>query len=301
MFKAINGALAIGCVAAILLSGCAGTDEKKVEGPPAAADSQQKLLELADEWYREARGRLDAADFQSAVIQYGALRSRFPFTEYATQAHAELVYALYRNYQHEQAITDADRFLREHPRHDLVPYVRYLRGLVFFERGNGFFDGLPFVDASRRDTTDARRAFDEFSLLTQRYPDSPYVGDAHERMIFLRNRIAEHEMHVVRFYVERGAYVAAARRAQQVIAEYPGAPASYEALILSERSYRALGLDQQADATLELIEANREQVAAALAEDLPEVSPRRWYKPWTWFSGGDTAATDAASAPPPIG
>ena len=271
MFKAINGALAIGCVAAFLLSGCAGADKKAIEGPPAEVDSQQKLLEFADKLYREARGRLNAADFQAAIIQYGALRSRFPFTDYATHAHAELVYALYRNYQHEQAITDADRFLREHPRHELVPYVHYIRGLVFFERGNGFFDGLPFVDPSRRDPSDARRAFDEFSLLTQRYPDSPYVADAHDRMVFLRNRIAEHEMHVVRFYVERGAWVAASRRAQQVIANYPGAPASYEALVLSERCYRELGLEQQAEETRRLVEANRERVAAVLAQDLPEI------------------------------
>lgn len=299
MLKAISGAFSIGCAAVLLLSACSASPERgDRDGPARKQITQEELLREVDGLYRQARARLDAADFDAAILQYGMLKARFPFTDYAPQAQAELVYALYRNFKHEEAITESERFLREYPRHKLVPYVHYVRGLVFFERGKGFLDALPFVDPSRRDVSDARRAFDEFSLLTQRYPRSDYVRDARERMVYLRNRIAEHEMHVVRFYVERGAHLAATRRAQEIIAQYPGSPASYEALLLSEQSYRALGLQEQADEARRLIEANRARVAAALRDATPKVEPSRWYKPWTWFSGADR---DRGEAPPALG
>ncbi|MFP5307452.1 MAG: outer membrane protein assembly factor BamD, partial [Gammaproteobacteria bacterium] len=109
-------------------------------------------------------------------------------------------------------------------------------------------DALGF-DTSRRDTSGLRRSFDDFSLLIQRYPQSPYAGDARARMIYLRNRLASHELTVVEYYIRRGAFVAAAKRAEQIVAQYPGAPATVRALSLLQESYEALGLpDQAADA-----------------------------------------------------
>lgn len=284
---------------AVALSACA-SKPREPDGDRRPAASQEDLLREADRMYREARARLEAADYDSAILQYGMLRSRFPFSDYASQAQAELVWALYRNFRHEDAITEADRFLRDHPRHPLVPYVHYVRGLVFYDRGRGFLYALPFVDPTRRDATDARRAFDEFSLLVQRYPDSDYAADARARMVHLRNQIAEHEMHVVRYYFRRGAYLAAARRAQQIIADYPGAPATWEALLLSEQCWRELGLQQQAEETRALIEANRQRVSQALGRPAPMREPARWYKPWTWFGRrGDGLELREPGPPPP--
>src|SRR5690606_37219149 len=91
-----------------------------------------------------------------------------------------------------------------------------------------------------------RRSFDDFGLLVHRYPDSPYVADARARMIHLRNRLAQHELTIVDYYMRRGAYVAAAKRAEQIVMQYPGAPAALNALVSLEQSYEALGLETQA-------------------------------------------------------
>ena len=252
-------------IAAVLLAACSSNpkndddsarkDRDRAERPNVFNDrgnplaerrEEQRLSELdAEQLYRRARTALDSSDFSSAVEGYDRLSTQHPFSPYATQGKLESMYALYRNFEPDRALSAADRFLREHPRHPEVDYVYYLKGLVNFHRDETGLVILP-VDETKSDITSQRRAFDDFSLLLQRFPDSKYAGDAYDRMVFIRNRISEHELHVVDFYVRRGAYVAAAKRAEQIIGQYPGTPASYRALDLLVKCYELAGLEQQA-------------------------------------------------------
>ena len=61
------------------------------------------------------------------------------------------------------------------------------------------------------------------------------------------NALAQYEVHVARYYYQRGAYVAAVNRAQQAIADYRDAPALEEALYILTRAYDKLGMDQLRD------------------------------------------------------
>lgn len=232
---------------ALVVGACSSDPAKTPPGNPFKPDqrsAREQRLE-ASQLYRAARDALDAADFQGAIDRYNQLIVRHPFTDYATQGQLERIYAKYRAYDADAALAEADRFLREHPRHAQADYVQYLKGLVNFDRDEGL-SGFLGLDSSRQDVGNSRKSFDDFALLMQKYPTSRYNADARQRMVFLRNRIAEHELHVVRYYVRRGAHVAAAKRAEQIIEQYPGAPAALEALRLLERSYRELGLADQA-------------------------------------------------------
>jgi outer membrane protein assembly factor BamD len=61
-------------------------------------------------------------------------------------------------------------------------------------------------------------------------------------MNWLVNALASHEVHVARYYLARGAHVAAANRAQYALKNYPQAPALEEALFILVRSYDQLGM-----------------------------------------------------------
>lgn len=256
--------------AVALLSCACSSDPNKLppSNPfkPEQRSAREQRLEAA-ELYKAAREALDASDFQGAIDRSNQLIMRHPFTDYAIQAQLEKIYALYRSYEADKAITDADRFLREHPRHAQADYVQYLKGLVNFDRDEGLSAFLG-MDSTRQDIGNSRKSFDDFALLMQKYPGSRYNGDARQRMIFLRNRIAEHELHVVRFYARRGAHVAAAKRAEQILAQYPGAPATLEALRLLEASYRELGLAGQAQEAQQLRVA-QESVVPVSAREQP--------------------------------
>ncbi|MGH8482407.1 MAG: outer membrane protein assembly factor BamD, partial [Nevskiaceae bacterium] len=238
---------------ALTVAAC-GSDNGPAANPFKGARSERELRLEAEGLYRLARRALDSADYQGALQRYGTIQLRYPFTDYATQAQLESIYAKYRAFDHDGALSTADRFLKEHPRHQVVDYVQYLKGLINFQRNESLLGEM--VDTSGHDVGYARQAFDDFALLAQRYPKSRYVADARLRMVHLRNKIAAHELTVVRYYVRRGAHVAAARRAEQIVADYPGAPATAEALALLESSYREAGLAAQADEVRRLREAN---------------------------------------------
>lgn len=246
---------ALAAAMALLVAACASDpDALPPTNPFKGGKSERELRLEADGLYRLARRSLDTADYQGAVQRYGQILLRYPFTDYATQAQLESIYAKYRAFDPEGALSTADRFIKEHPRHPAIDYVYYLRGLVNFQRGESLFDWL--VDSSRQDVSAARRAFDDFALLVQKYPKSEYAGDARLRMVYLRNKIADHELSVVKYYVRRGAHIAAAKRAEKIITDYPGAPATIEALVLLEKSYREVGLSHQADDAHRLLMAN---------------------------------------------
>ena len=253
----MNSLLRLAPVLALLFTACS-SDSGNLPPPSSpfkgGSKSERELRLEADGLYKLARRSLDSADFPGAIQRYNDILLRYPFTDYATQAHLESIYAKYRAFDPDGAISTADRFLKEHPRHPAVDYVHYLKGLINFQRGDSLFDWV--VDSSGQDVGFARQAFDDFSLLAQRYPSSRYVSDARLRMIYLRNRIAAHELSIVKYYVRRGAHIAAARRAERIIADYPAAPATVEALALLESSYRDAGLTAQAEEVRRLRAAN---------------------------------------------
>jgi outer membrane protein assembly factor BamD len=250
------------------------------EGPGGARSplSDRELREQAGELYSHAREALNNSDYSVAITRYDALIARYPFSDYSTQAELEKIYSQYKSYQADDAVTAADRFLRAHPRHPYADYVMYLKGVTDFNRDQGLIDSV-LPNSNKRDIGNQRRAFEDFALLLKRFPESRYAGDARRRMLYSRNRIADHELSVAEFYVSRGAYVAAAKRATDIISEYPGAPATAEALRILQRSYSRMGLTQVASDTATLIASNSDTVSytnapkpgVVIAPETPEV------------------------------
>lgn len=243
-----------------LVAGCSSKGPKEARDQGfVTSKSDDEIRRDAAALYLKARESLDTGDYQQAADMYAQLSKRYPFTEYATQSDLDRIYALYRSYDPDKALAAAEKFLREHPRHPEADYAQYMKAMINFNRNDGMLDLLP-LDGSQRDVSYERTAFDDFALLVQKYPNSRYVADARQRMIYLRNRIADHEYSIVEFYMRRGAYLAAAKRAEQIIAQYPGSPASYRALDMLVAAYRDAGLQQQADDAQALVLAQPARV-----------------------------------------
>jgi outer membrane protein assembly factor BamD len=224
-------------VLALLLSGCGLLPEKVDETKDWSAS---KL-------YSEARDELSSGNYEKAVQYFEKLESRYPFGTYAQQAQMEVAYAYYRQGDQPQALAAVDRFIKLHPNHPNVDYMYYLRGLINFNDRVGFLDFLSKQDPSERDPKAAREAFDSFKQLAERFPDSKYTKDAVARMKYLVDAMAQYEVHVANYYYRRGAYLAAANRAQLAVSNYRDAPAIEEALFVMVRSYDALGLTKLRD------------------------------------------------------
>ncbi len=224
-------------LAVFLLSGCGIFGEKIDETKDW---SVSKL-------YSEARAALLGGNYADAVKLYEKLEARYPYGRYAQQAQLEVAYAHFKDNAPELAIAAAERFIKLHPNHPNVDYAYYLKGLANFNDDLGLMHIISRQDLSERDPKAAREAFESFKDLVKRFPQSRYAEDAHRRMAYLVNALASNEVHVARYYLQRGAYVAAANRAQTALVTYPQAPANEEGLLIMVKSYDAMGLTDLRD------------------------------------------------------
>jgi len=216
----------------------------------------------------------EKGNYRNAIAYYETLEARYPFSNQAKQGQLNLIYVFYKNGEPESTVDAAIQFERENPTHPRVDYALYMQGLAYFAGEHGRFHRLFRVDLSLRPPIDAMNSFDAFSKLVRRYPDSMYAPDARQRMIFLRNRLADHQNHIARYYMKRGAYAAALNRAKHNIEVHDGAPAIPESLVIMIDAYRGLGMTDLA--------AETEQVLALSYPDVKPSKPKKeaWYRFW---------------------
>lgn len=236
-----------------------------------------EMQSAPEQLYERAARDLANSDYDNAIRLYEALVARYPFTNEARQARLDLIYAYYRGRETESALDAADTFIRENPTHPRVDYAWYVKGLVDFERLPNFFERIFNADLDQRPPQTARKSFAAFRKVVEDYPKSIYAHDARRRMIYLRNRLADYDLHVARYYLKRGAWVAAAQRAKQCIEQYDGAPAVREALEIMIHSYDKLGMQPLAEQTRRVY---RENYQADVGEWQPAAKKRRWWNPF---------------------
>jgi outer membrane protein assembly factor BamD len=217
---------------------------------------------------------LATKDYATAVQLYRNLTIRYPFGRHAEQAMLDMAYAQYKGGLIESATATLDRFIKTYPTHPNVDYAWYLKGLINYDQTMSFLRNLMPQRANDRDQQSAHQAFRDLQELIRLFPDSRYVADARQRMVFLRNIMAEYEIEVGEYYARRRAYVAALNRARFVIENYPGAPATVEALQLMARAYERLEMPELAADTRRVLEYNFDDLTDA--EKRPGLLRRLW-------------------------
>jgi outer membrane protein assembly factor BamD len=231
-------------VTGLFLSGCANTPQDIT-----ANWNPDKI-------YAEARDEVNAGAWDKAIGYYEKLEGRAAGTVLAQQAQIDKAYAQYKTGDKIQAIATLDRFIRLHPASPALDYALYLKGLVNFNDNLGLLSFLTKQDLSERDQKAAKDSYESFKELTTRFPESKYSPEARQRMLHIVNSLAAYEVHVARYYASRGAHIAAINRAQQAIAEYEGAPALEEALVILVGSYDAMGMAKLRDDAQRVLDKN---------------------------------------------
>ena len=253
--------------AALALSACS-----------AGKEPDKTINWTPEQLYADARDELRSGNYAAAIKQLERLESRYPFGRWAQQAQIDIAYAHYKDGERALSLAAIDRFQRLHPNHPALDYVIYLKGIVNFSDQQGLLAGLGGQDLSERDLKASRDAFDAFREVVQRFPESRYAEDAQARLVYLLNAMAAGEVHIARYYYQRGAYVAAANRAQGVVKQYPRAPAVEEALYIMARSYEYLGLDELSAGAQKVLDRNYPEsvfMARGISGD-----DRRWWQVW---------------------
>jgi outer membrane protein assembly factor BamD len=219
-------------VSALAIAGCAGGLAKD----PTQGWSAEQL-------YADAKDEMSSGNWATAITVLEKLESRFPFGRYAQQAQIDTAYARWKENEPALALAAIDRFVKLYPNHENIDYVLYLKGLINFNDRTTLFTRYTGEDLSERDPKAAREAFDTFKELVTRFPQSQYAADASARMRYLLDMLASNDVHVARYYLRRGAVLAAVNRAQAVVTQYQDTPAVEEALAIMVLGYKQLGLE----------------------------------------------------------
>lgn len=227
----------------LLLGGC------------ASDHSASDLAKAERTLYLEGREALEGNNFIRSIELLETLETKYPLGRFSEQAALEQIYAHFRSQDYETARATADRFIRLHPNHSQVDYAYYMKGLSSYMAGRYMLEGLELIDISERDLGATKDAFTDFDIFLKRFPESRYASDARQRMLFIRNVLARREVFIAQFYIRKGGYVAAIKRSQFALENYPTAGVSGDALATLSEAYLHLGMEKEAREALNLLKA----------------------------------------------
>ncbi|PFG09843.1 outer membrane protein assembly factor BamD [Marinobacter sp. LV10MA510-1] len=222
----------------------------------ACASNKQEQVLPEQTYYENARSAMNSGNFNEAETNLDALETYYPFGRYAEQAQLDLIFARYQNLDLEGARAAADRFLRLNPQSEHGDYALFMRGLASYNLDIGLAARYFPIEANARAPGEQLQAFRDFSELLNRYPDSLYAADARQRMIAVRNRMAELELHAARYYITREAYIAANNRARYVVENYPSSPVVEEAIIILAETFRFMDIKKGSQDAVALLRTN---------------------------------------------
>ena len=191
--------------------------------------------------YDRAHTLMEGGRWSSASEVFTRLIAQYPYGAYTEQALMEQAYAEYKSGKHDDAVSTIDRFIRTYPTHKNIAYLYYLRGLSNMARNTVFLSKAFKLDMSNRDLQSPQQAYNDFSTVATRYPNSTYAADARQRMVFLRNEFARFELNTGLYYLRRGAWVSAADRGTYLLETYPQSEYQNDAVALLGESYTRMG------------------------------------------------------------
>jgi outer membrane protein assembly factor BamD len=250
---------------ALLLVGCSTTKDELAAG-------------TAERLYKEAREDMDSGSYERAIKTLERVESLAAGSLLSQQALLDMAYLNWRMGERTTAITTIDRFIKLNPSSAAYDYALYLKGIINFNDNLGLLGTVFGQDLSERDQRASRDAFQAFKQLSDQYPNSRYTPDARQRMAFIVNSLAAYEVHVARYYYRRGAYVAAAARAQQAVTEFQQSPAIEEALHIMTQSYDKLALPELRDDADRVLRKNFPKSLFIAGNTATQ--EKRWWKFW---------------------
>jgi outer membrane protein assembly factor BamD len=224
-----RGAIALGLIAAIGLSGCGSLLHRK---KPTLA-YQERPVELL---FSVGANYLDHHQWNDAVNYFREVERQHPYSEWSRRAILMTAYAHYEANNYAEAIADADRFITLYPGNAATPYAYYLKSICYFEQ---------IVDVGR-DQASTQQAQQALSETIKRYPHTEYAVDSRLKLDMVHDQLAGKEMTIGRYYLRNADAIAAIGRFRLVVDKYQTTSHTPEALYRLVEAYLTLGLVDEA-------------------------------------------------------
>lgn len=141
--------------------------------------------------------------WERLIQEVNEYRSRFPYSQYASEAELLQGDAYFRTNRLPEAIANYDDFLRRNPSHPQADFALFRIAKAY---------DLQCPEDSEREQATTQRAIEKYSELKQKFPRSLHNQEGLERSTTLKKRLAEHHIFVGNFYWKKELYHAALTR-----------------------------------------------------------------------------------------
>ena len=196
--------------------------------------------------YNQAMIKLKKKKFEEAIEIFTELEIQYPYSPWAARGQLFTGFAHYTANEYDEAILTLSKFVELNPNHSLIPYAIYLKAYSYFER-------IPDINLDQKFST---RAYEEFSELINRYPNSKYAKKSLKHITKLNNHLAAKEIKIGKFYQSKGDYLAAIKRYKVILKDYRKSKLVSECIYRLIESYTSLGLVKQSFYLYKILEFN---------------------------------------------
>jgi outer membrane protein assembly factor BamD len=218
------------CVVLALLGG---------SSPASAAPRHQPT---AEELYEQGLRQMRRGSHTKALESLNRVRNYYRDDPISVKAQLAIADLQFRKGDYEQARFSYEEFAGLHPRHEDLDYVTWRIGQSIWKRA---------PKTAGRDQTATKSAVNVWTGFDARFPDSEWRDDVAHLLGRGRERLANKELFVAKFYVRRKAWGAVRGRAEYLVRRYPDVPQVEPALAYLGRSLHAWGEADQAAAVRE--------------------------------------------------
>jgi outer membrane protein assembly factor BamD len=193
--------------------------------------------------FKDAEESMRKEDFEKARKGYQDIQEKSPDRSYDAALMLRIADTYFGEEKYEEALVEYQNFLNYHPVNKDAVYAQFQIAMCSFKQ-------LTTID---RDPEPTRTALREFQKLIQKYPKSIYEEAALKNISICRDRLAEYELYVGRFYYRKKAYQSAVSRLETLLREYPGSSAEKDALYYTGLALLELGEKVRARVALETL------------------------------------------------
>jgi outer membrane protein assembly factor BamD len=197
-------------IASLLLVSCASRKKNMQAAPQDPA-----VL------YTDGMVLFNGGKYKEAIEAFTRLKDYFPSDElYAPKADLRIADCYFFRKEYPETITRYMEFKKQHPFHPDIPYAEYQLGLCYYQQ----------VLSMDRDQKATIKALTTFQNVVANYPSTIFAQKAAEKIAFCQRRLAENELYIAQFYLRKGKYAAAEKRASSALEKYPDSGVTDQAL-----------------------------------------------------------------------
>jgi len=193
----------------------------------------------ADYYLQEGEGFFDKGLYEEAIASWEKVRDSYYSPELNVLAELKIAEAHFLAGNFVEAAAAYEDFLKQHPDHERTPQVLYQLGMAYYNQ----------VLSADRDQTATRNAKITFETLIKKYPADRNIDEVKVLADRCRDRLAEHELYVGRFYLRTKHYQAAIARLKGIFTLYPNYFFRDQVYFYLGQAYLEAGDKQQAVAT----------------------------------------------------